>query len=270
MLVRKPKFINDDVPYFDLEQIESRLDLVELSDEFVIRPDTVYVASLAHAVNMEGKRYYTAMIGINGRCILTTCKSNDLISEYSKRSLTSPRFWHWVARRLGWKPLYFAGENSFVPESTPSWGQTSWIGSRWYDSIYTTSKATFVTFTQPQTQRQVIVRVHICKRKLLKKLAQVRAMLIYTYQLTQWAIEQWLPSSHVDLVVPANLPEIPGLRLPLWSAWQIRQFIFANHDEDVCYIATDECCSTIHEATERAQYAWFPPRELIKARRQQS
>lgn len=266
---QKPKFIKANVPYFDLDQIESWSEQVEYSDEFVIRPDTIYIGHLRRPRIFEGKHYYTGMLGINGRCILTSHKANDLINEYSKQSVASPRFWQWVARKLRWKPFYFAGENSFVPEKTPSWGQTSWIGSRWYDSIYTIGVATYVTFTQPQTQQQVVVRVHICKAKLIKKLAQVRVMLCNIHQLAGVYVDHWMPSSTLEVHMPVNLPTVPGLQLPLCSAWQIRRFMYASHDEDICYIATDECCSTIQEATERAQYDWFPPRELIKARRYQ-
>ncbi|MFL2029347.1 hypothetical protein [Loigolactobacillus zhaoyuanensis] len=268
MKVSKPKFISSNVPYFDLDQIDDWLDSVELSDEFFIRPDTVYVGNLPHAVTLAGKTYYTAMIGINGRCVLTADKASDLIREYSKRSVTSPRFWLWAACKLKIRPLYFAGENSFIPEKSPLWLQTSWIGSRWCDSIYTEDKTTFVTFTQPQTQRQVVVHVNMRKSQLVKQLACVRVLIISSQQLIERYFKQMLPSSSVQLRIPVNLPERSDLGMPPVTAVQIRDFIYTNHGDDICAIATDECCNTIREATELADYDLFRPRELTQARRQ--
>nr|SFZ89068.1 hypothetical protein LREN565_2181 [Loigolactobacillus rennini] len=265
---QRPKFVAANTPFFDLDDLAQRFDVLEFSDYLQVRPETVYIKQLRQPLHRFGKTYHTALVEISGRCLLTPQRPSQLIVAYSQQGLTSCRFWQWVAAALNVRPLpYFAGENSFIPEKSPLRQQTSWIGSRWYDQVNTVQKATYVTFTQPATQQQVVVQVQISQKQLLRQLARVRALLVNVQQLLHHEFSQVLPSSQLQVVIPPNLPLAADLQLPALSAALLRRFIYHHHNRDIADL-TAERYGDIDDILAQADYHLWPPRELTSFRRE--
>lgn len=265
-MVHKPSFVAADTPFFDLDDLAQQSAVLEFSDYLQIRPETVYIKQLRRPLKRFGKTYYTALVEVSGRCLLTTQRPSTLIIAYSQHALTSCRFWQWVGAALNVRPLpYFAGENSFIPEKSPLRQQTSWIGSRWYDQVNTLQKATYVTFTQPATQQSVVVRVQISQKQLLRQLARIRALLVDMQQLLYHEFSQALPSSQLNVVIPPNLPLAADLQLPALTAARLRRFIYRNHGRDICDLATAGY-DDFDDILAQADYHLWPPRELTRIR----
>ncbi|MFD0896705.1 hypothetical protein [Loigolactobacillus binensis] len=259
---QRPKGLPKNCFYYDLAAIAADMEGAELCSEFAIKATTIFVGHLPSAREIAGQTYRTAVIDVSGQLVLCTQTTLALMTAYSKSNTVTCRLSRWMAWKLGLQNYpYFHGENSFVPDASPKRQQVSWVGSRWYSSMRAVAGGTLVTFSRDQQQPKVVVHVALSAPRLTTQLALVREFLSAFQRLVQQGFQEMLPASSCHLVLPVNLPALAPTDFPLVQAKQLRQFIFACHDDDLCQLV-DGYEMSVREAQQVADYHVRAPREL--------
>jgi hypothetical protein len=267
--LHRPMGVGQNTIYYDLEQFDALSGQVELADQYLVRETTIFVGNLPEERLIAGQVYRTLIADIDGSAVVCPQRTNQIMAELSARKLFSLRLCQWAANYLNIDQLpYFCGVNSFIPDCSQQRHQPSWIGTRWYNSMRTIEKATLVTFTQPDYQYKVVIRVNMSQFKIKKQLAFVREMIVALNHMLAADIRTDLNCSEFKSGTPANLPQLAGIHLPQVTCAQLFDFCQDNLINDACCIAEGNPeYSSVAQILNATKYAARPPRELICGRK---
>lgn len=267
--LHKPLGVSATTIYYDLDQFDALLGQVELADHYVVLDSTIFVGNLPEARLIAGQVYRTLIVDIDGSAVICPQRTNQIMEELSTRKLLTLRMCQWAARYLNIEQLpYFCFINSFIPDCSQIRNQPSWIGTHWYSSMRTIKKAVLVTFTQPQYQYKVVIRVKMSATKLKTQLAFVRALIVAFNHMLAADINADQRYNEFKTGLPTNLPEQANIQLPQVTCAQLADFCLNSLSDDVCCIAeSNDDYQSVRGAFNTANYAARPPRELICGRK---